>query len=542
MRRSKRSLCLCVLCLFVSMLIVGCGTGFSAEDAKELNMGLGASPPTIDPQQVSDTGSSDVVVYYTATLYEYNKDRELVPGLAESCEVSGDGLTVTYHIRDGLKWSDGSDLDAEDFVFGFQRIADPDTKSGSVYLITDCCSIVNAQEVNSGDLPVSELGVSAPDRLTFVIRLEQPCPYLNSLVTLCAFSPCSRNFFNDCGSSYATSADTVLSCGPYILDRYEPLATQIHLSKNPYYYKADEISLPGVNLRVAADAQQGMMCYESGLLDIIRIGGELAEIAAGDPELIKFSIAQIYRLDINHSTNKFLSNRNIRLAISKSIDRQSITDNVFRVGYSPMTRAVPSNFCTNADGTDFAGDISVYDEYNKYDPDKAAEYWAEGLKEVGEENPHLELVCLSSMTNICEVIKQQLEKNLSGLSIEIIPVPVKDWLVRMNSGTQYDLILASWVADYADPTSMFTSCNYIEGSNIYNSAEFDELLDKSQQAEGAERDELLHKAEEHLMRDVALIPLFGGEAVYLQHTGVTGMQVIPTGAEPIITGLKKEAE
>ena len=131
---------------------------------------------------------------------------------SQSSEITDGGLTVTYHLRDDLKWSNGDPLTAEHFVYAFQRIADPATKSGSIYLITDCCMVANAEKISTGELPVSELGVSAPDKKAFVIELEQPCPYLNSLVSLCCFSPCSREFVNSCSGSYASSADTLLSC------------------------------------------------------------------------------------------------------------------------------------------------------------------------------------------------------------------------------------------------------------------------------------------------------------------------------------------
>ena len=239
-----------ILCILFVLLSGGCAPAKAAKDGAELNVHLRQSPAAIDPQLISDVFSSEVSSYYTGTLYEVDPERNLVPGLAESSEVSEDGLTVTYHIRDGLLWSDGRPLTAEDFVYGLQRLADPETKSNSVYLITDCCAVLNAGKVAAGELPVSELGVYAPDYLTLVIRLEQPCPYLNALITMPCFSPCNREFFASCGGSYATSPETLLSCGPYTLDRYEPLATQIHFTKNPYYYHADRISLSGVNLQV----------------------------------------------------------------------------------------------------------------------------------------------------------------------------------------------------------------------------------------------------------------------------------------------------
>ena len=104
---------------------------------------------------------------------------------SQSSEITDGGLTVTYHLRDDLKWSNGDPLTAEHFVYAFQRIADPATKSGSIYLITDCCMVENAEEISTGELPVSELGVSAPDKQTFVIDLEQPFFLYLFVIILC---------------------------------------------------------------------------------------------------------------------------------------------------------------------------------------------------------------------------------------------------------------------------------------------------------------------------------------------------------------------
>lgn len=522
------------------MTLGSCGNSEGSDKQKELNFSIDSSPVTIDPQLVSDTGSAMVVSFFTSTLYEYNQDRELVPGLAESYEESDDGLKVTYHLKDGIKWSDGKEITAEDFVCSFQRLAAPETKSNSVYLITDCCAVKNALKVSTGKMPVSELGVSAPDHKTFVIELEQSCPYLNSLLSLTAFSPCNRDFLGSCGDEYATKPDTVLSCGPYILDRYEPIASQIHLYKNPYYYGADSIDMPGINIQVVGDTQQAMMCYESGALDIIRVSGELAELAEGDDELESFSTAAVFKLEINHKNNKFLKNRNIRLALAKSIDRESITKNVLRLGYLPMTRVIPTGFYKEENGNDFAQDTSKYDEYMKCDPTMAAQYWAKGLSELGESSVKLDICCNSSYSNIVEVIKQQAEKTLPGLEITITLLPAKEWMHRISTGTDYDIILNSWVADYSDPTALFQSCLNTENTNGYSSDEFSELYNQSITARGAQRDSILHDAEEQLMKDVAFIPLFSAESCYLVAKEVSGLQLSPTGSEPIVTGFKKE--
>ncbi|MBQ7187036.1 MAG: peptide ABC transporter substrate-binding protein [Ruminococcus sp.] len=540
MKRFGKKLSLMIAAAFAMMLLPGCGAD-SAERAKELNMRISTPPTTIDAQLVADTMSSTVVRFFTSTLYEYNLNRELVPALAESSEVSDDGLTVTYHLREGLQWSNGSPITADDFVYSFERLVDPATKSGAVYLVTDCCLIANAVKISKGELPVSELGVSAPDKLTFVIDLEKPCPYINSLISVCTFAPCSREFVNSCGSSYATSPETVISCGPYVLDRYEPLASQIHLSPNEKYYdRSDDITRTGVNLQVIGDAQQAIMCYETGMLDILGVSGELADLAEGDDHLMKFSTAQIYRIDINHNSNRFTQNLNIRRAIAKSIDRESIATNVIRSGYTALERVIPKYFYTDANGIDFAADQQLYAEQMGYDPEKAAEYWQEGLKELGESSASLDFVYSASQAKIAEPIARQLETNLSGLELKLIPLPDKEWLRRVSVGDKYDIIMDSWVPDYIDPTALFTTCLGSGDDNMYAGSEFRELYDKSLSASGAERDKILDQAEKQLMDDVALIPLFSGERQYIVGDGVSGLQVTPTGVEMIITGLKKE--
>ena len=537
---SARRFCAMLIILVFILSVSGCGSADSGAAEYELNIGIGSSPTSIDPQVISDTGSCIAASFFNATLYEYNDMRELIPGLAEYSETSDDGLTVTYHLREGLKWSNGSPITADDLVCAFQRLADPATKSGSVYLITDCCMLMNAAKVNSGELPVSELGVSAPDMLTFEIKLEQPCPYLNSLLTLPSFAPCSREFFGSCGNSYATSPDTILSSGPYMLDRYEPLATQIHFVKNPNYYKTEEIHLPGVNLQLVADNQQALMCYESGLLDIIKVSGEIGELTEGDPHVDRFSTAQVYRIDFDHKTNRYLQNRDLRIALSKSIDRDSIAKNVLRSGYKGLTRVIPKDFCTNSDGSDFAEDQTLYDEYAGYDKQKACEHWEKALGELGVSEIKLEIICESGQSKIAEAIKQQMETALPGFELEIVPLPLKEWLRRMYAGRDYDLILTSWVADYADPTSLYQSCLGDDDKNYYSNPEIDKLYIDSQNCRGEERDRILHRAEDIIMEEQAMIPLFGGETTYLLRDGVSGLEMNPTGVTLVVTGLKKE--
>jgi oligopeptide transport system substrate-binding protein len=521
----------------------GCGRLKTVE--QEISISLPGSPVSVDPQLVNDTNSGFVASFNTACLYGYDLNKELKPVLAESVEISDDGLTYTFHLKKDLKWSDGRPLTAADFVYGFRRLADPDVGSNSVYMLTDSCTVKNAVDVTQGKIPVTELGVSAPDALTFVVELETPCPYFCALVTMCNFAPCNEDFYHTVGKKYATSADTILSCGPFIMDRYEPLAMQIHFKKNPYYVDADIVKMSGVNLQVVANAQQALMSYESGYLDITTISGELADLAVGDPELQEFPTASLMFLDINHRTCAALKNKNIRMALTKSIDRNSIVKNILKTGNQPLARVNPPGYYIEWDNKDFSGDPDQYKEQAGYDPQKAKELWEKGLSEIGESAVTLTLLYASGNDNLMESVKQQMEKSLPGLTIKLKSAPSKEVYETQTKGG-YDLLFTGWFADYADPTSflaLFNSSSKVLG---YNNPDYDKLYDNIQTFDATssfkKRDEMMHQAEDMLMNDAALIPLFTKGQAYLIRNGVTGFQMTPTGVGCIIEELNKEVK
>ncbi|MBR5179259.1 MAG: peptide ABC transporter substrate-binding protein [Lachnospiraceae bacterium] len=531
-----------LLGFLLAIILSGCSGKIDA--SKELNMAISGSPLSADPVMLYDGNTGIMCKFFCSTLYEYNNKKELKPALAESYEVSEDGLTYTFHIKEGLKWSDGRPLTAEDFVFGFRRFSDPNVGSNAVYLITDCCKLKNAEKILAGELPLSELGVSAPDNLTFIVELEEPCTYFTDLLTNNNFTPCNEDFYHSKGNKYGSSHDAVLSCGPYILDRYEPLATQIHFVKNPYYYDSDSILLSGVNIQVIANQQQALMCYETGAIDIMEVKGELLELTDDDPELNILPGASLYFLFLNQNGSRpELMNKNIRMAISKSIDRQDITDNLLRSGFSPMTRIIPPGFYFETDGTDYAIDQHLYDEYAIYDPDTALTYWKQGLSELGVSSMTFELIFNSDKITECEAIAAQLERNLPGLHIELLGVPFKERSARRAKG-EYEIMLSNWFPDYSDPTSFYALYLSNATAKSYHNPEYDEAYDKTCTTEMSknayERNKLLHKVEDIIMEDAGTVPIYTTGNTYLIRSNVSGFQTPPTGTGIIITGLSKE--
>ncbi len=530
--------------MFVCCVCTGCSNG--RNKSEELNMAITSSPQTMDPQLCFDTISGSVLNFMCSGLYRCNEKMESVPDLAESYDVSDDGLIYTFHLREDLKWSDGSSLTAEDFVCAFQRLADPDVGSSSAFLITDACVIKNAAEINSGELPVNTLGVSSPDDYTFVVELEKPCPYFLDLLSGENFAPCNVSFYHSLGDSYAKSVETSLSSGPYILDWYEPLATQIHLTKNPYYCHADEITIPGVSIQVATNQQQALMAFEAGDIDITEVSRELIELAEDDAELHVLPMASSFYILLNEKDNPYLQNRNIRLAIAKSIDRDSLMKNVLHKGNDAMTRVIPPGFYIDWNGHDFAEDSSKFDKLAGYDPSEAKRLWEKGLKELGVDSIDMKLLYKADENDLMEAVAAQMERALPGLKIEKqVTASIKEVIEREKRG-EYDMISFHWYADYADPCTFLGRFISTASSYGYRNPEYDEMYALVQSEEYAlepeKRDKQMYKAEEFLIEDMGIIPLYTQGRAVLVKENVTGYHLSSVGSRCVVSTLRKEAE
>ena len=537
-----RKIAIILVFVFTFTMFTGCSGKSSVKS--ELNFMLTSSPNSADPTLLFDTAGYTISKFFCCTLYEYNNKKQLVPALAESYELSDDGLTYIFHLRKDGKWSDGRPITAADFVFSFKRLADPNVGSNSVYFVTDCCKLKNVMEIQAGEKPLSELGVYAPDNETFVVELEEPCTFFLDLLTNNNFCPINEEFFYSTGGKFGTSDETVLSCGPFVIDRFEPLATQIHFTKNPYYYNSDSITLSGVNLLVIPNEQQALMCYETGMVDIMQISGELTELAIEDPEFTEFSGTTLYYIYINQRTScAELKNRNIRMALSKSLDRKSLTDNLLKAGNIPITRIIPLGFYTETDGSDFSRDQDKYNDYAAYDPESALSYWKQGLSELGISSLKLGFCCNSDKVAVVEVLKDQMEKALPGLEIEINGVPFKERISMRQSG-EYDLMLSGWGPDFSDPTTYLAL--FLSNSNAvtYSNEEYDRMYATACSAEMAvnpeSRNIVLHQLEDILLEDAATIPLYVQGNTYLVRKNITGFQIPPKGSGIIINGINKE--
>ena len=509
-------------------------SGSAAASGDDLNIMLETPVQSLDPQQATDGTSFEVIADYTDGLMQMDSDGQAVPAIAESYELSDDGLTYTFHLRTDAKWSNGTPVTAADFVFAWQRAVDPAVASEYAYMLSDIGQVKNAAEIIAGEKDKSELGVTAVDDNTLQVELNVPVSYFLSLMYFPTFYPVNEEFFNTCSDTFGTSPETVLSNGAYVLDDYQPAATAFHLTKNADYYDADRVKLAGLNYQVIQDSQQALMSYQNGDLDITLVNGEQVDQVKDDPEFKTIGAGYLWYVSPNMSAVPELANENIRMALTMAIDRDAITNDVLKDGSIPTYTAVPLQFAAGPDGSDFSEDQTKFSDVCAFDAEKAADYWQKGLEELGETELTLEMVVDAddAPQKVAQVLQEQWQQALPGLTVSIKVEPKKQRVQDMQDGN-FQLGLTRWGPDYADPMT-YLGMWVTDNSNNYglwSDADYDAIIaecttgDLCTDAEG--RWAKLYDAEKIVMDQAVIFPLYTQSNAQMQSAKVTGIDFHP---------------
>lgn len=497
----------------------------------DLNVMIETPVESLDPQQATDGTSFEVIADYTDGLMQMDADGQVVNALAEDYDLSEDGLTYTFYIREDANWSNGTPVTAADFVFAWQRAVDPDVASEYSYMLSDIGQIKNAAEIIAGELDKSELGVTAVDDKTLQVELNVPVSYFLSLMYFPTYYPVNEEFFNSCGDTFATSPETVLSNGAFVLDSYEPAATAFHLTKNETYYNADSVSLPGISYQVIQDSQQALMSYQTGALDTTLVNGEQVDQVKDDPEFMAIGAGYLWYVSPNMDGVPELENLNIRMALTMAINRDSITEDVLKDGSASTYTAVPMDFATGPDGSDFSEDQTLFADVCAYDTDKALEYWNAGLEELGVSEITLDMVVDADdePQKVAQVLKEQWETTLPGFTVNLTIEPKKQRVQDMQDGN-FELGLTRWGPDYADPMTYLGM--WITGNSnnygLWSNEEYDAIIDECTtgdlctDAQG--RWERLYDAERIVMEEAVIFPLYTQCNAEMLSSKVTGIE------------------
>ncbi len=503
---------------------------------------------SLDPQQATDGTSFEVIADYTDGLMQMDKDGKAVEAIAESYENSDDGLTWTFHLRDA-KWSNGEPVTANDFVFAWQRAVDPDVASEYSYMLSDIGQIKNAAAIIAGEKDKSELGVTAVDDKTLKVELEAPVSYFLSLMYFPTFYPVNQKFFESCADTFGTSPETTLSNGAFVLDSYQPAATEFHLTKNADYWDADRVKLAGLDYQVIQDSQTALMSYQNGELDMTLVNGDQVDQVKDDPEFLAVGAGYMWYLSPNMASVPELANENIRKAITFAIDRDAIVTDILKDGSTPTYTAVPPQFATGPDGSDFSADQEKFKDVCAFDAAKAADYWQKGLDELGETSMSLEMVVDAddAPQKVATVLQEQLQNTLPGLTITIKVEPKKQRVQDMQDGN-FQLGLTRWGPDYADPMTYLGMwvTNNSNNYGLWSNADYDAIIaecttgDLATDASG--RWAKLYDAEQIVMDEAVIFPLYTQCNAEMMKSNVTGVEYHPVALNRVYKDTVKTAQ
>ena len=513
-------------------------TGSAAADSgstgggTQVDVQVGPSPETIDPALNSAVDGANMIIHAFEGLLKFDKDNNIVPGVAESYDVSDDGLTWTFHLRDGLKWSDGSDLTAEDFVYSWKRIADPETAAPYGY---DLLNYVKGyEEAEAGN--VDALAVSAPDAKTFVVELNNPCIYFDKICAFAVMVPVQKATIEANGEAWTTNPDTYITNGPYYMTEYTDGA-QIVFQKNENYWDAGSITFDTIVWHLIEDPNASYAAYQNGDLSLIKdVPTEEIPSLEGNSEFNVAPIMGTYYVCFNDQKPPF-DDPKVREALSLAIDREYVAGTIMQGTYTPAKNFVGPGISDEAEGSSFEEVTTAKygDHFNigNYDADleKAKKLLAEAGYPNGEGFPEF-----SYLTNEAEYHKpvaEYLQSAWAELGLNMT-VNIQEWktVTADRRNGNYDVARNGWVLDWDDPSNMINLLETENGNNDgkYSSPEFDKAVDDARKTTDLkEHYEKLHEAEQIALNDAAIAPLAYYNDFWLQKSNLKGTWHSPYG-------------
>ncbi|GAA6112714.1 MAG: peptide ABC transporter substrate-binding protein [Apilactobacillus sp.] len=513
-----------------AFLLAACGNSSKESTSKYINWQENSQLPTLDASKATDTVSFGALNNSNEGLLINAADNKVKPGVAESYTVSKDGKTYTFNLRHS-KWSDGKAVTAKDFVYGWQRTVNPKTASQYSYLFSD---VKNADAIGKGQAPVSSLGIKADGDYKVVVTLDKPQNYFKYLVTMAPFLPQSEAAVKKFGSAYGTTSKDMVYNGPFKIEGWTGTNNSWTLVKNKDYYNASKIKVAGIKFNAQNDSNTSVNQYETGSLDeAVLSGAQQVGKYKGTSEYHALKQASTFYIELNEKKDPMFKNANIRKAISLAIDRKEYTGSTLGDGSIPAVGYVSPGM-SERNGKDFTADAGTTTGVS-YNLAEAKKLWAKGLKEVGKKSVSLSI--LSDDTDngkkTTEFLQTALEK-LPGLKISSQNIPFKLRLAHSQSG-QFDMVVSAWGADFPDPISFLelftTDGSYNNGK--WSNAKYDELIknaDGKDANDAAKRWDDMVKAEQVLMSDQGIIPLYHSVQSRVIKSRVSGVQFFPTGS------------
>lgn len=528
-----------MLAIFLSAaLFVTAFAGCGKKKADGITVQIGPNPETLDPALNSAVDGGNMLITLFETLLIIDQDNKVQPGQAEKYEVSPDGLTWTFTMRDGLKWSDGTELNAKDFEYTFKRIAD--TNVAAPYAETVIGMIEGYKEAIDSKNP-EKLNVKASDDgKTLTIKLAYPCSYFDKIVAFGTMSPVQKATVEKNGDSWATKPETYVCNGPYTITEWTP-SEKIVCKKNENYkggWDSSKIVNDKLTFLLLEDSSASYTAYTGGTAQLIKdVPTEEIPTLKKDKK-DEFNVDPIlgtYYLSMNLNKAPF-NNKNVRKALSLAIDRDYVANTVMQGTYTPAYNYVgtgvddvdPGKFLENSKAAN-GGKTYISEDY-KANLEEAKKALAEAGYPEGKGFPTI--TYSTNDTGYHKALAEYLQQVYKDLGITM-NIDIVDWssFTPKRRAGEYEMARNGWVMDYNDASNMielFTSTN---GNNDgkYNNPAFDKAMNDSKVADKTAHFAALHEAEKIVSEDYGFIPVAYYNDFWLQSTSLKGTWHSPYG-------------
>ncbi len=523
-----------LLALVMVFALAACG-GEKAKKASpsEITVQIGPNPETLDPALNSAVDGGNMLITLFETLLIIDENNEVQPGQAEKWDVSEDGLTWTFTMRDDLKWSDGSKLDATDFEYTMKRICDP--KTAAPYGETVVGMIEGYPDADKLNVKASD------DGKTLTIGLSYPCSYFDKIVAFGTMSPVQKATVEANGDAWATKPETYICNGPYMIKSWTP-GERIVCVKNPNYnggWNKDKIVTETINFLLLEDSSAAYAAYTSGEALLIKdvpteeIPGFKKAADGGD--FYVDTILGTYYLNLNCAKTPF-NDANVRKALNLAIDRDYIANTIMQGTYTPAYNFVGPGV-VDAQGMFF--DNAVKENGDKTYISKDYEANKKAAKEAlaaagypdGKGFPTITYSTNDSGYHVAVAeYLQECYKEVLGITLKIDKVEWSSFTSQRRAG-DYEMARNGWVMDYNDASNMIELLYSTNGNNDgkYKSANFDKAIDDSKVADKDAHFKALHEAEQIMMEDYANIPVAYYNDFWLQSSSLKGTWHSPYG-------------
>ncbi len=479
----------------------------SSDDEKIITYVMQGEPETLDPNMNNYSTSSTVLQNLFTGLMQIDVDGSLVNGCAESYEISEDGLTYTFTLRDDLKWSDGQPLTASDFEYAWKRGLNPETASpGAAYLYY----LKNGEAYNDGTASADDVGVEAVDDTTLVVTLENPTSYFLDLTAVSMYFP-TRQDVVEAEETWTKSADTYVCNGPFRLKEINPQASYV-LEKNPEYFDADSVKLDGVEIVFIESQEAALSAYNAGEVDVLDnavIGTQAQSQYSDSEELISYDLIGTSYYDFNCS-KEYLSDPNVRTALSIALDRDIINQSMVASKPESAYAFVPHGIPYEGSDEDYRNTVGdLFEE----DVELAQSLMAEAGYPDGEGFPTLTLITQNDQEkkDVAQAMQAMWKENL-GVNVEIVTYESKVYWDEQEAGN-FDICFDGWTGDYPDPSTNLecftlskneTQCRWLNDK----AEEYDALIREARaNTDNSVRMELFEQAERILIEEMPIIPL-----------------------------------